>query len=111
LFCLEEIQSDFDAQHKMNMIDLASVCAVHGTVTNRMTKKEVIPHVEFISFCPFSTTLFCATGSALFKIYEIENHNVNQQIIHFRAEFYIFTCHCWIDTNSILVRKFNFKYQ
>jgi len=102
---IEEIQIEFDEQHKFNMIDLASVRVVHGSVINRMTKKETVPHVEFISFCPYSSNLFCATGSALFKLYEIENQNVKQQIIHFRAEFYGFTCHCWLDINSILVLK------
>jgi hypothetical protein len=102
-FVVEEIQIEFNDQHTFNMIDLASVRAVHGSVTNRMTKKEILPHVSFISFCPYSTTLFCATGSALFKLYQIDNQNVNQQIVHFRAEFYVFTCHCWLDMNSILV--------
>ncbi|CAF5219667.1 unnamed protein product [Rotaria magnacalcarata] len=35
-------------------------------------------------------------------MYEIDNQNINQQVVHFRAEFYIFTCHCWLDINSIL---------
>jgi hypothetical protein len=87
------------------MIDLASVRVVHGSVINRMTKKEIIPHVAFISFCPYATNLFCATGLALFKLYEIDHQTVNQQMIHFRAEFYVFTCHCWLDANSILVLK------
>ena len=85
------------------MIDLASVRVVHGSVMNRMTKTEIQPHVAFLSFCPLNSNLFCATGSALFKLYEIENQNVHPQSIHFRAEFYGFTCHCWLDSNSILV--------
>jgi len=109
LIFLEEIQTELDEQHKFNMIDLASVCVVHGPVVNRMTKNEILPHVEFLSFCPYSSNLFCATGSALFKIYEIENQNVNQQTIHFRAEFYGFTCHCWLNINSILVKKISFN--
>ncbi|CAF0802188.1 unnamed protein product [Rotaria sp. Silwood1] len=102
MITIQEMQIEFDEQHRYNMTDLASVRVVHGSVFNRMIKKEIIPHVAFISFCPYSSNLFCATGSALFKLYEIDNQNVNQQIIHFRAEFYIFTCHCWLDVNSIL---------
>ncbi|CAF3625422.1 unnamed protein product [Rotaria sordida] len=102
MITIQEMQIEFDEQHRFNMTDLASVRVVHGFVFNRMIKKEIIPHVAFISFCPYSLNLFCATGSALFKIYEIDNQNVNQQTIHFRAEFYIFTCHCWLDVNSIL---------
>lgn len=100
---LEEIHIEFDEQYKFTMNDLASVRVVHGSVINRMTKKEIFPHVEFVSFCPYLLNVFCVTGLALFKIYEINNENVNQQIIHFRAEFYGFTCHCWLDKNSILV--------
>ncbi len=104
-FLIEEIQIEFDEQHKFNMTDLASVRVVHGSVINRMTKKEILPHVELISFCPYSSNLFCATGSALFKLYEMDQQNIHQQIVHFRAEFYGFTCHCWLDMNSILVGK------
>jgi hypothetical protein len=103
IFFLEEIQIEINEQHKFNMIDLSSVCVVHESVINRMTKKEILPHVEFLSFCPYLSNLFCVTGLALFKLYKIENENVNQQIIHFRAEFYGFTCHCWLDIHSILV--------
>ncbi|CAF4224068.1 unnamed protein product, partial [Adineta steineri] len=102
MITIQEIQTEYNEQQRFNMIDLGSVRAVHGSVINRMTKKEIIPHVAYISFCPYSSTIFCATGSALFKIYEIDNQNVNQQMIHFRAEFYIFTCHCWLAVNSIL---------
>ncbi|CAF1482554.1 unnamed protein product [Adineta steineri] len=102
MITIQEIQTEYNEQQRFNMIDLGSVRAVHGSVINRMTKKEIIPHVAYISFCPYSSTIFCATGSALFKIYEIDNQNVNQKMIHFRAEFYIFTCHCWLDVNSIL---------
>lgn len=101
--CIEKIQIEFDVQNRLTMTDLGSVRAVHGSVYNRMIKKEITPHVAFISFCPYSSNLFCATGPALFKLYEIDNQNVNQQIIHFRPEFYKFTCHCWLDVNSILV--------
>lgn len=92
------------------MIDLASVRVVHGSVVNRMNKKEIIPHVAFISFCPFSSKVFCATGLALFKLYELDQQIIHQQIIHFRAEFYAFTCHCWLAMNSILVRSIHFGY-
>ncbi len=109
IYFLEEIQRESGEQHQLNMIDLASVRVVHGPVMNRMTKNEILPQVEFISFCPYSSNLFCVTGSALFKIYEIENQNVNQQTIHFRPEFYQFTCHCWLSINSILVRRFTFN--
>lgn len=68
-----------------------------------MIKKEIIPHVSFVSFCPYVENLFCATGAALFQYYEIENQIINKKFVHFRAEFYIFTCHCWLDINSILV--------
>lgn len=85
------------------MNDLSSVPVVHGSVINRMTQKEIFPHVEFLSFCPNVLNLFCVSGLALFKIYEIDNENVKQQIIHFRAEFYGFTCHCWLSPTSILV--------
>ena len=86
------------------MIDLASVRAVHGPAVNRMTKKEVIPHVTLISFCPQAKNVLCATGPAVFQIYEIDHHNMHPRTLHFRAEFYVFTCHCWSDANSILVR-------
>jgi hypothetical protein len=109
-FFVEEIQTEFDEQHRFNMSDLASVRVVHGSVINRITKKEIQPHVEFLSFCPYSSNRFCVTGLALFKLYEIENENINQQIIHFRPEFYGFTCHCWLDINSILVLKKRFNY-
>ncbi|CAM4866513.1 unnamed protein product [Rotaria socialis] len=102
MITIQEMKIEFDEQQKFSMTDSASVHVVHGSVFNRMIKKEIIPHVSFVSFCPYSSNLFCATGPALFKMYEIDNQNVNQQIVHFRAEFYIFTCHCWLDINSIL---------
>lgn len=89
------------------MNDLASVRVVHGSVMNRMTQKEILPNVEHVSFSPYSSKIFCVTGLALFKIYEIENENIQQQMIHFRAEFYGFKCHCWLNANSILVQKKN----
>lgn len=92
-----------EEQHAVSMTDLASVRLVHGPVMNRMTKQEVIPRVEFISFCPHSSTLFCVTGAAIFKIFQIDQQSLHQQIVHFRAEFYAFTCHCWLDANSIVV--------
>ncbi|UJR25802.1 hypothetical protein I4U23_007152 [Adineta vaga] len=85
------------------MITIPSVRVVHGPVINRMTKKEITPQVAHVSFCPHSSKVFCATGLALFKLYEIDQQIIHQQIIHFRAEFYAFTCHCWLDVNSILV--------
>ncbi|CAF2719161.1 unnamed protein product [Rotaria sp. Silwood2] len=100
MITIQEMQIEFDEQHRFDMTDLASVRVVHGSVFNRMIKKEITPHVAFVSFCPYSLNLFCATGSALFKLYEIDNQNVNQQTVHFRAEFYIFTCHCWLDVNN-----------
>ena len=103
IFTLEEIQIDFNDQHRFNTIDLASVRVVHGSVINRTMKKEITPHVAFASFCPYSSNLFCVTGLALFKLYELDNQNIHPQITHFRAEYYVFTCHCWLDTNSILV--------
>ena len=105
-FVLEEIKIDPDELNIFNMIDLASVRTVHGSVLNRMTKKEVIPHVNSISFSPNSSSRFCATGSALFQLYEIRHQIVEQQTVHFRPEFYAFTCHCWLDANSILVSQF-----
>lgn len=90
------------------MVDFASVRAVHGPVMNRMTGNEIVPRVVFVSFCPFVSNRFCATGTALFQIYDIEDQNVQQQNIHFRAEFYGFTCHCWLAANSILVGKISF---
>ena len=106
-FCiLEEIHLESDEQHVLTMVDLASVRLVHGPVINRMTKQEVTPHVAFISFCPSEMARFCVTGAAIFKIFEIEDQNMHQQLIHFRAEFYSFTCHCWLDPNSILVSHF-----
>ena len=92
------------------MVDLASVRVVHGPVVNRMNKKEITPHVAFISFCPFSSNVLCATGLALFKLYELDQEIIHQRIIHFRAEFYAFTCHCWLAMNSILVRSIHFGY-
>ena len=103
-FRVEEIRIEFDEQHTFQMIDLASVRAVHGPAVNRMTKKEVIPHVTLISFCPHAANVLCATGPAFFQIYEIDHQNMSPRILHFRAEFYAFTCHCWLDANSILVR-------
>ena len=93
------------------MVDFASVRAVHGPVMNRMTRSEIVPHVVFVSFCPYASNRFCATGSALFQLYDIENQNVQQQIVHFRAEFYGFTCHCWRAANSVLGRKISFHAQ
>ena len=104
VFHVEEIRIEFDEQHTFQMIDLASVRAVHGPAVNRMTKKEVIPHVTLISFCPHVTNVLCATGPAVFQLYEIDHQNMSLQTLHFRAEFYVFTCHCWLDANSILVR-------
>lgn len=104
LFCLEEIQiENINEELRYKMNDLASVRVVHGSIMNRLTKKEVTPRVEFLSFSPFSTNLFCLTGCALFKLYEIEDQIIHEQTIHFRPEFYGFTCHCWFDKNNILV--------
>ena len=100
---LEDMRVESEEQHAFTMTDLASVRLVHGPVMNRMTKQEVIPRVEFISFCPHSSTLFCVTGTAIFKIFQLEQQSLHQQIVHFRAEFYAFTCHCWLDANSIVV--------
>lgn len=92
-----------EEEQTWKMIDLASIRLVQGPVLNRMTKEEVTPHVVFISFCPSASDRVCVTGTAIFKLFVIEEQNLHQLLIHFRAEFYSFTCHCWIDSNSILV--------
>lgn len=97
------MQLDVDDEQTLMMVDLASVRLVQGPVFNRMTKEEVTPHVAFVSFCPSASDRFCVTGVAIFKLFQIEGENLHPQLIHFRAEFYSFTCHCWIDPNSILV--------
>ncbi|CAF0856299.1 unnamed protein product [Adineta ricciae] len=110
MITIQEIYHNDDESKRMTMVDLASVRVVHGPVVNRMNKKEIIPHVAFISFCSFSSKVFCATGLALFKLYELDQEIIHQRIIHFRAEFYAFTCHCWLAINSILVRSIRFEY-
>ena len=87
------------------MKDIASVRLVHGSIINRMTKEEVTPNVSCLSFSPYSSNLFCVTGLATFKIFLIEQNIARQQLVHFRSEFYHFTCHCWLENNSILVIK------
>ena len=100
---VEELHLETDEAQTLTMTDLASVRLVQGPVLNRMTKEEVTPHVVFVSFCPWVADRFCVTGVAIFKLFQIEEQNLHQRLIHFRPEFYSFTCHCWIDTESILV--------
>ncbi|CAF1163644.1 unnamed protein product, partial [Didymodactylos carnosus] len=102
MITIQEIQYDQQEHEDFNIVDIGSVRAVHGPVLNQMTKCDVVPHAFMISFCPKSNILFCVSGEALFKTYVIRNQIVEQEIVHFRPEFYTFMCHAWLDENSIL---------